>query len=146
MVNNRFYSILISLIVTFKSLIMFSQSDTLLDRSYLLFDIESPPFYKGGYNEMNKFIESQIIYPFTGIYQKIEGKVILECLVDTTGSVFDCKVLKGIREDFDKEAIRVAGLVKFHEPAKQMGKPVCTKFIFHIYFHLPKEQKTKHKK
>ena len=61
-------------------------------------------------------------------------------MIDTVGNTFDHVVVRGIREDLDQEALRVARLIKYDAPAMQKDKPVIVKFVVPVDFSLQYDQ------
>ena len=53
-----------------------------------------------------------------------------------SGFTFGHKVIKGVREDLDNEALRVTTLIKFERPAFQRGKPIEVKYTVPVVFNL----------
>ncbi|WP_350472289.1 energy transducer TonB [Parabacteroides caeci] len=70
----------------------------------------------------------------------IEGRVLISFMIDTMGNTFDHVVVRGIREDLDQDALRVARLIKYDTPAMQKYKPVIVKFVVPIDFSLQYDQ------
>jgi len=95
--------------------------------------------------ELLSFLAENVEYPKTAIEDKVEGKVFIQFWIDTLGFTHEHKVVKGVREDLDNEALRVARLIKFDKPAKNRGKPIeyCYKLL--ISFTLDKKVSQTHK-
>lgn len=83
--------------------------------------ISSGPTFNG---DLKKFIQKNVRYPATAIRDSIEGCVVVQFAIDTLGQTQEHHVIKSIREDLDKEALRVARLIKFDVPARQRAKAV----------------------
>ncbi len=98
---------------------------------------EIMPQYKGGMNKMEIFIDSLLSYPKTAIKDSIEGEVYISFIVDTTGKTINHKIVKGVRNDLNQEALRVAKLIHFFKPAYQRGKPVAVEYNIKISFKIP---------
>lgn len=49
------------------------------------------------------------------------------------------EIIKGIREDLNNEALRVAKLINFDRPAMQRGKPIKVKYTVPVEFKLEKK-------
>lgn len=98
--------------------------------------LESWPKYKGGVEKLSIFINENINYPKNAFKDSIEGIVYISMDVDTDGSTHNHIIIKGIREDLDNEAIRIAKLIKFERAAMQNGKPVKIKYTLPIDFKL----------
>ncbi len=102
--------------------------------------IESPlevAEFPGGRRGMMSFFENNIIYPPSAIKDSISGKVRLEFTIEKNGKVKEVKVLKGIRQDLDAEAIRVVKLMPEWKPSLLFGKPIRQKFHIPVKFTLP---------
>ena len=115
----------------------------LLSQSYCdtIFKFSHPEEYpKPEMSEVLNFIAKKIIYPETAIKDKVDGTVVVWFLVDTLGYTLEHKIVKGIRGDLDNEALRVAKLIKFDEPAKNRGKPII--YCYSVPFVFKLSEKT----
>ncbi|MFT6844684.1 MAG: TonB family protein [Flavobacteriales bacterium] len=101
--------------------------------------VESMPQIKRGDESLLKFIHKQIMYDSI---LKIDCEQIVHVFfwVDENGNTLSHCLLKEVREDLDKEALRVAKLVKFDEPAKHRGKPIKIKYVIPVKFE-PKKSR-----
>jgi protein TonB len=95
--------------------------------------VEYAPVFKG---DMREFIQSKIVYPESAKKDLMEGIVFVSFWIDTVGLTFNHEVIRGIREDLDNEALRVAKLIKFEKPALQKGKSIAVEFTVPIKFSL----------
>lgn len=66
---------------------------------------------------------------------EIEGKVVIEAVVDKQGNIIDAFVKKGIGGGLDEVALDAVKNTKFH-PGKQRGKPVNVRISIPIKFVL----------
>jgi protein TonB len=66
----------------------------------------------------------------------VEGKVIVQFIVDQHGEVTDVVILKGIDPTLDKEAIRVIKSSPRWSPGIQNGKIVRARYIIPVSFIL----------
>lgn len=100
-----------------------------------------PEFRKNkGLEELTKFIAQNLQYPQTALRDSIEGRVIMQFWIDTLGNTYDHKIVRGVREDLDNEALRVVRLLKFEVSAMQRGKPVAVGFTLPIVFNMDGSQ------
>jgi protein TonB len=83
-----------------------------------------------------KFLRQNIKYPAEAIRKQIEGKVIINFIVEKDGSVSNVKVLNGIGGGCDEEALRVIKLMPRWNPGKQSGMPVRVLFNLPITYKL----------
>jgi|694.fasta_scaffold08827_2 TonB family protein len=76
-------------------------------------------------------------YPENARINKIEGKVYLEFVVQTDGTISDAKVIRGLEEEIDTEALRALYQVgdKWY-PAIHHGQLVKMKMVLPIVFSL----------
>lgn len=96
------------------------------------------PVYPGGPSAYRKFINENLKYPEAAIKNKTEGTVFLKYSIDYKGKVTDVKVVKGVSNGCNEEAIRILKLLQFEIPKG----PRKLRVLFHrktqITFRLPK--------
>ncbi len=80
-------------------------------------------------------IQKQIKYPPIAKKAGVEGRVIVQFVVNEQGNVVDPVVVRGIGAGCDEEALRAVSQAKF-KPGKQRGKPVKVKMSLPITFKL----------
>lgn len=104
------------------------------------------PVYPGGSKAFKDFISTHLKYPEEALKNKTEGTVLVKYDIDYKGNVTDAKVIKGIGNGCDEEAIRVIKLLKFEIPKG----PRKLRVLFHkeakIHFKLPKSKTVKPQK
>jgi len=83
-------------------------------------------------------VQKHITYPPMAIKAGIEGKVIVQFLIDKEGNVRDPFVIRGIGGGLDEEALKAVSKVKFI-PGRQRGKPVVVKYSLPVSFRLEAE-------
>ena len=105
--------------------------------------VEQMPTFPGGEKALIDYLNANIQYPVTAKEQDIEGKVIVQFVVEKDGSVEDVKVIRSVNEDLDQEAIRVCKTLKGLIPGRQNGHPVRVWYTMPIIFKL-KIDKKKH--
>jgi periplasmic protein TonB len=93
--------------------------------------VEEMPAFPGGEADLYKFISSSIKYPEEAKELGIQGRVFVNFVVETDGSITDVKLIRGIGGGCDEEAIRVVRAMPKWVPGKQRGVPV------RVYFNLP---------
>ena len=101
--------------------------------------VEQMPEFPGGIGEMMKFLQMNIKYPPTAAANKIEGRVILQFIIDKTGQVGDVKVVRSVNEELDAEAVRVVKSMPKFTPGRQDGKAVAVWYTLPISFKLQSE-------
>lgn len=98
--------------------------------------VEQLPEYPGGMPAMMTFLQDNMKYPEDAEKQKVDGRVIVQFIVETDGSVSDVKVAKQVFPSLDAEAIRVVQSMPKWIPGKDKGKVVRVKFQLPIVFRL----------
>lgn len=96
-----------------------------------------PSFDNDRYQEkLNNFIQTNLFQIDT---LNSTQTVYVQFEVDTLGFTFHHKVLKGVNQQLDSEALRVCRLIKFDHPAMRGGRPAKFSYLLPIKF----EPKTK---
>ncbi len=103
---------------------------------YDLGSVETAPEYQGGQKALAKFVGSALRYPVKAREAKTEGKVYIGFVVEKNGSLSDFKVIKGIGDGCDEEAIRVLRLSPPWKPGMAEGKAVRTSYVLPITYQL----------
>ncbi len=93
--------------------------------------VEQMPELIGGLGEIQKGIK----YPEIARKAGVEGRVIIQFVVDESGNVSEPAVVRGIGAGCDEEALRVVRQAKF-KPGMQRGKAVKVKMSLPITFKL----------
>ena len=79
-----------------------------------------------------KFIARNFKYPEIAKANGIEGRVILEFVVEKDGNVGRVKILRGLDKHVDKAAIEVIESLPIFTPGRQIGKAVPVKYTVPI--------------
>lgn len=98
--------------------------------------VEQMPMFPGGEAELYKTISSNLNYPAMAIENNVQGKVVVQFVVEKDGSVGTVKVVKSVDRDLDNEAIRVCKKLPKFIPGKQNGQPVRVWFTLPVTFKL----------
>lgn len=98
--------------------------------------VEEQPEFPGGMGEMMKFLQANIQYPKEAQAKGIQGRVIVQFVVNSDGSICDEKIFKPVDPQLDAEAIRVIRSMPNWKPGMQRGKPVRVRFTLPVTFRL----------
>ena len=98
--------------------------------------VEDMPAFPGGMEAMIQFISSNIKYPADAKKQKVDGRVLVNFVVEKDGSITEVKVIKPAFPSLDAEAVRVVKAMPKWKPGYQNGKAVRVKFTMPINFSL----------
>ena len=104
--------------------------------------VEENAQFPGGDAAMYKWIANHLQYPEECREKGIQGRVMIQFVVNKDGSITDVKVLKSPSVLLSEEAIRVVKAMPKWKPAKDKGKVVRSHFRLPIVFRLPNTQKT----
>ncbi len=97
---------------------------------------EIAPQFPGGLNAMGSFIKSNYRYPRDAQRANIEGKVFVQFVVNTDGSISNARVIRGIGGGCDEEAIRLVQMMPKWTPGRQDGEVVAAYHTVPITFKL----------
>ena len=98
--------------------------------------VEEQPEFPGGQIELMKFLQKNIKYPTISQENGVQGRVIVQFVVNRDGSIVDTQVMRGVDPYLDKKALRVVSTMPKWKPGKQRGKPVRTRFTLPVQFRL----------
>lgn len=127
----------ILIIIIIMSVFLCSAAYSQIDPEEMGWPFEESPVFSG---DLKAFVQKNLCYPDSALKDSIEGIVYVEYLVDTLGFTKNHTIIKGVREDLNNEAKRVAKMIKYESPAKLRGKPVLFYFTMPIEFKLPRQQ------
>jgi protein TonB len=101
------------------------------DEENIFIVVEQEPKIVGGLESIHKNVYYTEIAKRIGI----EGRVVIEIIVDKTGDVVQAEIVKGIFDELDLIALNAVKKAKF-TPGLQRGKPVKVKMWIPIVFKL----------
>ena len=84
-------------------------------------------------------VQKHITYPEMAMKAGIEGRVVVQFLIDKEGNVLDPVVVRGIGGGCDEEALKAVKKVKF-KPGKQRGQPVMVRYSLPVSFRLQQSE------
>ena len=98
--------------------------------------VEKMPEYPGGTMEMLKFLQQNIKYPKQAQKDSIQGRVVVQFIVDKTGKVTSPSIVRSVSPELDAEAIRVINSMPQWTPGEQKGEAVNVEFTLPMQFRL----------
>ena len=98
--------------------------------------VEQMPQFPGGEAALMKYLSSHINYPPMAAENNVQGKVILQFVVEKDGKVGEVKVARSVDKDLDREAIRVVKTLPKFTPGRQNGQPVRVWYTLPVTFKL----------
>ena len=97
---------------------------------------EVEPEFPGGIEALYKYMQDNVKYPEKAKAGKIEGRVIVAFVIEKDGSVTNAKVVRGVSDEIDAEALRVVSAMPKWKPGTQQGTPVRVQYNLPITFKL----------
>ncbi len=98
--------------------------------------VEQMPQFPGGDEALIKYLSSHINYPPMAAESNIQGRVVVQFVVDKTGMVGEVKVVRSVDKDLDREAVRVCKSLPRFVPGRQNGQPVSVWYTLPVTFKL----------
>lgn len=121
--------------------------DTLRDKDGVYLVVPEGPEYPGGSSALFEFIKKTMIYPAAAVKDSIQGKVIVQFIVEEDGSITNPVVVKSsglnrnqayssIFNQLDAEAIRIISAMPKWNPGKIESKPCRVRYNLPINFRI----------
>ena len=98
--------------------------------------VEQMPQFPGGEAALMKFLQSHINYPPMAVENGVQGRVVVQFVVDKTGKVGEVMVVRNVDKDLDKEAVRVCKSLPKFTPGRQNGQAVAVWYTLPVTFKL----------
>lgn len=96
---------------------------------------EMQPTFKG---DINLWLAQNMRYPEEAEKNDIEGKVVVEFVIEKDGSVSNIKALKSPHSSLTEEVVRLVKAMPNWNPGTMSGKPVRVKYVLPLSFKLQK--------
>ena len=98
--------------------------------------VEQMPEFPEGMKELMTYLKDNIKYPKAAQDKKVEGRVIVQFVIEKDGTPTEFNVLRSVDPDLDKEALRVLGNMPKWKPGMQKGQAVRVKYTVPVSFKL----------
>ena len=112
------------------------QREAIVDENGVHQVCEEMPEFPDGMQECMKWLGKNIKYPTESIEKGVQGRVIIQFVVEKDGSITDAKVVRGVDPLLDAEALRVINQSPKWKPGKQKGEAVRVKYTLPVAFRL----------
>ena len=106
------------------------------DPNKIFTSVEQQPVFPGGLEAFYKYLQKNVKYPAVARENNTQGRVIVNFVCEKDGSLTDIKVVRGIGDGCDEEAIRVLKASPKWSPGIQNGRPVRCSYTVPIAFTL----------
>jgi protein TonB len=107
-----------------------------VEETTIFYAPQQMPLFPGGDAALLKFLSQNVKYPLIAVQNGITGKVTVNFVVNKDGSISDAKIIRGVDQALDQEALRVIYSMPKWKPGKQNDKPVRVSFTVPINFVL----------
>lgn len=108
-----------------------------VDIDNAVFDmVEEMPEFEGGNKALMDYLAANLQYPKGAETKGTQGRVIVQFIVNTDGSIDNAKVLRSVDPELDAEALRVINGMPKWKPGTQKGEPVRVKYTVPVVFRL----------
>lgn len=108
-----------------------------MDIANAVFDmVEEMPEFKGGNKALMDYLAANLKYPKGAETKGTQGRVIVQFIVNTDGSIDDAKVVRSVDPELDAEALRVINGMPKWKPGTQKDEPVRVKYTVPVVFRL----------
>lgn len=98
--------------------------------------VEQPAEFPGGQAALMKWLSNNMRYPEAAQQNDIQGRVVVNFVVEKDGTIGQVKIAKGVDKDLDREAIRVVKKMPKWQPGKNNGVAVRSYFNLPVTFRL----------
>ena len=98
--------------------------------------VEQYTEFPGGYSALTEWIDDNLKYPAELAEQNIQGRVIVQFVVDKDGNVTNPTVKRSVDPQLDAEALRVVKAMPKWTPGKKNGQAVSVKYTMPVMFAL----------
>ena len=110
---------------------------------YAYSDVEVKPMFLNSPDPrtfMEKWVYQYLRYPQYAVENGIQGRVMVDFVIDEKGEVKDVKVSRGVHTVLDEEAVRVVAASPKWRPGRHRGKKAKVALTVAVEFQLSKEK------
>jgi TonB family protein len=88
---------------------------------------------------LNKWVYQYLKYPEEAVADGIQGRVVVDFVIEKDGKVSDVRVVKGLSPEIDAEVLKVVSASPKWKPGKVNGEKVRTSLTLPVEFKLEKK-------
>ena len=107
------------------------------------YECDIPPTFLGSSDPkvfMEKWVYAYLKYPDEAVRNGIQGRILVDFIIDEKGKVKDVKVLRGVDPLLDAEAVKVISASPDWKPARMQGKKVSSEISLYVEFKLERKK------
>ena len=99
---------------------------------------EAPVPFQEGMPRPVEFKGKDIIYTREALAARIEGMMVVKCVITKQGKVENCRIIKGLPHM--NEAVMRALQARVYKPITLQGRPVAVDYVFNIRLVAPRRR------
>ena len=107
------------------------------------YECDIPPTFLGSTDPkvfLEKWVYAYLKYPQEAVRNGIQGRVLVDFVIDEKGKMTDVKVLRGVDPLLDAEAVKVVSASPDWKPARLQGRKVRSEMSIYVEFKLEKKK------
>ena len=119
-----------------------SGDKTAADEVVAYFDCDQRPQFFGSSDPrhfLKEWVYQYLKYPVAALQQGVQGTVMVEFVIEKDGKVTQARVVKGVSEELDAEALKVINASPKWKPGKVGGEKVRASISVPVEFRLEKK-------
>ena len=98
--------------------------------------VEVMPEFPGGMDKLLQFINDNMKYPTKAQTEGMQGKVIVQFIIDEDGYIIEPNIVRSVESSLDNEALRLIKMLPQWKPGTLKGKAVKVKYTVPVAFKL----------
>lgn len=98
--------------------------------------VDEKPIFPGGDSKLICFINHNRQYPREAYRAGIQGRVTCSFVVNIDGSISNIRVIRGVENSLNEEAVRILSLMPSWTPGRQNGSNVPVRVIWAVPFRI----------
>ena len=88
---------------------------------------------------LEKWVYQYLKYPEKAVREGVQGRVVVDFVIEKDGKISDVRVIKGVSEELDAEAVKVISASPKWKPGRVRGEKVRTSLSLPVEFRLEKK-------
>jgi TonB family protein len=101
--------------------------------------VQTQPEFPGGADSLFNFLTHNLKYPRHAKLSGIHGRVYVGFLIDKTGELKNYRILSGVTDELNDEAMRVVKAMPAWKPGTRAGENIDVQYVMPIDFILPEK-------
>lgn len=97
---------------------------------------DMPTFNGGDLSAFHRYVQQHVEYPSLAQEAGIDGKVLVQFIVDKSGAIIGIEILRSVDPVLDDAVKKVLKEAPKWKPGEQFGKKVKVKFVMPVIFKL----------